>query len=103
MLIEQHPKTWYASYFDTNDSAQTVLIGQYNEDELIQEAETRGAIKELQKQKDWLIGQMVATSKLDTRDLDYAFGHVYKRVIASIDEALFRLGASRYEETEEIQ
>lgn len=98
MLIEQHPKTWYASLFATNDNGQTVLLDRYSEDELIQEAETRGAIKELQKQRGWVIEQMVATSKLDTRDLDYAFGHVYKKVIANIDEALFRLGASRYEE-----
>lgn len=103
MLIEQHPKTWYASLFATNDNAQTVLIGPYNEDELIQEAETRGAIKELKKQKGWIIERMVAISKLDPRDPDYAFRLVYKGVIASIDAALFRLGASRYEETEKIQ
>jgi len=41
------PKTWYASCFGVNDNAQTVLIGPYDEDELIQEAERRGAVRAL--------------------------------------------------------
>ena len=41
MIPIQKPKTWYASCFGVNDNGQTVLIGPYDEDELIQEAERR--------------------------------------------------------------
>jgi len=86
---DQRPKTWYASSFGVNDNGQTVLIGPYDEDELIQEAERRGAVRALRGVRARLVEQRTQIS-----------GEV---AFSTIDDALLALRSHEYEECEEIQ
>lgn len=99
------PKTWYASCFGVNDNGQTVLIGPYDEDELIQEAERRGAVKALREQKAYVLQRSVQAIKEfgipEDRTDSWKISVGFNQAIAALDAALSALRAHEYEEREE--
>jgi len=100
------PKTWYASCFGVNDNGQTVLIGPYDEDELIQEAERRGAVNILRELQSHLLRESVRINKeLLTEDWTdgWKISVGFNVANATIDTILSSLRAHEYEEREEIQ
>lgn len=98
------PKTWYESSFGVNDNAQTVLIGPYDEDELIQEAERRGAVKALREQKAYILKMSVKAIKQyggpEDRTDSWKISVGFNQAMAALDAALSALRAHEYEENE---
>lgn len=89
-----------------NDNGQTVLIGPYDEDELIQEAERRGAVKALREQKAHILKMSIQASKEygpDDRADSWKISVGFNQAMAALDAALSALRAHEYEEQEEIE
>lgn len=100
------PKTWYASSFGVNDNGQTVLIGPYDEDELIQEAERRGAVKILREMHAHLLRESARIHK-DLLTEEWTDGWKvsvgFNVTFATIDTILSTLRAHEYDEREETE
>lgn len=98
---DERPKTWYASYFGMNDNAQTVLIGPYDEDELIAEAERRGAVKALREVKAHILQMSVQASKdygPGDRADSWKISVGFNQAMTALDDSLSALRAEQYEE-----
>jgi len=98
------PKTWYAACFWQDYDGKTVLYDQYDKDELMAEAERRGAIKALREQKAYILKMSIQASKEygpDDRADSWKISIGFNQAMAVLDATLSTLRAHEYEEQEE--